>query len=106
MPAGATILGSGLGRDSTLALVEPTGSGARDTGFSGHSGVPTYVERQFDAFRAYYAFAPAGELMLEYTVRLNTEGQFNMPASRAQVMYNPDIHAEWPNAPVRVGPAP
>lgn len=106
VPAGATILGSGLGRDSTLALVEPTGSGARDTGFSGHSGVPTYVERQFDAFRAYYAFAPAGELMLEYTVRLNTEGQFNMPASRAQVMYNPDIHAEWPNAPVRVGPAP
>lgn len=96
VPAGASILGSGLGRDSALASAESSDAGQW----------PTYVERQFDAFRAYYAFAPAGEVVLEYTVRLNTEGQFHLPASRAQVMYNPDVHAEWPNAPIRVGPAP
>ncbi|WP_394060136.1 alpha-2-macroglobulin [Alcaligenes sp. WGS1538] len=88
IPAGATILGSGLGRDSALAT-----EGERNEGVAW----PAFVERRFDGYRAYYERFPEGTTTVEYTVRLNTVGQFVLPATRVEALYEPDVFAVWPN---------
>jgi uncharacterized protein YfaS (alpha-2-macroglobulin family) len=35
-------------------------------------------------------------------MRLNTPGQFNLPATRVEAMYAPAIRASVPNAPVTI----
>ncbi|MCB1748635.1 MAG: hypothetical protein KDK06_15760 [Gammaproteobacteria bacterium] len=93
VPAGATILGSGLGGDSAIAT-----RGERRTG----RVEAAYEERRFDAFRAYYAFVPAGRWTLEYTLRLDNPGTFVLPATRVEAMYAPEMFGELPNAPLTV----
>jgi len=93
VPGGATILGSGLGRDSLVAAL-----GERLEG----RGWPAYEERSFEAFRSYYEYLPKGSVKMEYTVRLNNPGHFQLPPSRVEALYAPDMHGEAPNAPVRV----
>ncbi|MDO4682631.1 MAG: MG2 domain-containing protein [Lautropia sp.] len=93
VPAGATILGSGLGRDSALA------SGDESTGGVGWLA---YEERGHDAFRRYFEWLPAGESHVEYTIRLNQTGRFLLPPSRVEALYAPDRFGESPNAPVMV----
>lgn len=88
VPAGATILGSGLGRDSSIATQTEA-----DTGWYG----PSFIERSFDSYRAYYEYLPAGASTIEYTVRLNSVGQFQLPATRMEAMYQPDVFGELPN---------
>ena len=88
IPAGASILGSGLGRDSTIET--RTEGGAQ--GIS-----PTYVERGFDGYRAYYEYLPQGATVVDYTVRLNTAGRFNMPPSRVEALYQPDVYGVLPH---------
>ncbi|MFV9474605.1 alpha-2-macroglobulin family protein [Advenella sp. RU8] len=88
VPAGATILGSGLGRDSLISTV-----GEKNDYWDG----PSFVERQADVYRAYYQYLPAGESVVEYTVRLNTPGQFVLPPTRAEAMYAPHVYGELPN---------
>lgn len=95
VPAGASVLGTGLGRDSTIP-----GGGEKRTG----AVWPAFEERGFDAFRAYYEFVPKGKWRVEYTVRLNNAGQFNLPASRVEAMYAPEMFGEIPNAALKVGP--
>ena len=90
IPAGATILGSGLGRDSAMA----TEGEER----SGHWA--SFVERRFDGYRAYYERFEEGTTEVSYTVRLNTVGQFVLPATRAEALYEPDVFALWPNEQV------
>ena len=63
---------------------------------------PTYEERAFDAFRAYYAYVPKGRWSVEYTVRLNNAGDFSLPATRIEAMYAPEMFGESPNANVQV----
>lgn len=87
IPAGATILGSGLGGDSGLLT-----SGEKQKNWQR----PAFEERAFDGFRAYYAYVPKGKFSLEYTVRLNHAGQFQMPASRVEAMYAPELFGEMP----------
>ena len=94
IPTGASILGTGLGGDSALLA-----SGARETG----NAWPVYQERKFDAYRAYYRYVPKGKFSLEYTIRLNTEGQFNLPPTRVEAMYAPEMFGEVPIAPLTVG---
>ncbi len=94
IPGGATVLGSGLGRDSALATAGQRSAGA----------APVFEERGFDAYKAYYDYVPQGRFKLEYTVRLNTPGQFAIPPSRVEAMYAPEIFATLPNAPLVVGP--
>ena len=65
IPAGATILGSGLGGQSRLLT-----RGERRGGW----GWLAYEERRFDGFRAYYELVPKGHWSVEYTVR------FEIPA--------------------------
>ena len=94
VPGGATILGSGLGRDSAIAT---QGEKAR-TG----PGWPAFEERSFESFRSYYEYLPKGTVKMEYTVRLNNAGDFALPPSRVEAMYAPEMFGESPNARVKV----
>jgi uncharacterized protein YfaS (alpha-2-macroglobulin family) len=95
LPAGATVLGSGLARDSALAT-----RGERREG----AAWPTYEERTADAWRAYYEFLPRGRHVVEYTLRLNHAGRFGLPPTRVEAMYAPDSHGETPNPAWDVAP--
>ena len=93
IPAGAKILGSGLGRDSQIAT-----SGEKKTG----AGWPAFEERSFEAFRSYYEYLPKGVVKMQYTVRLNNVGDFALPPSRVEAMYAPEMFGEVPNTRVSV----
>ena len=93
IPAGATILGSGLGRDSQIAT-----QGEKRAG----SAWPAFEERSFEAFRSYYEYLPKGLTRIEYTLRLNNVGDFALPPSRAEALYAPEVFGETPNARIRV----
>ncbi len=95
VPAGAAILGTGLGRDSQILA-----GGEKKQGWVW----PAYEERKFDSFRAYYRFVPKGKWTLEYTLRLNNPGEFLLPETRVEALYSPEMFGEVPNARVMVGP--
>lgn len=94
VPGGATILGSGLGRDSSLATADEDQDGAW----------PVFIERAFDGYRAYFDYLPKGSHVVEYTMRLNNPGRFQMPPTRVEAMYAPETFGELPNAMVEVAP--
>lgn len=86
---GASVLGSGLGRD-TRAL---------DVKTADERGVwPVFEERKFDAFHAYFDFVPKGKWVVEYNVRLNNPGDFQLPPTRVEALYLPEMFGELPNA--------
>jgi len=93
IPAGAAILGTGLGRDSSLST--------RDEKSEGWVW-PAFEERSFEAFRAYYEFVPKGKWVAEYSVRLNSSGDFNLPPTRVEALYSPEMFGEIPNETVSV----
>ena len=94
VPGGATLLGKGLGRDSSLLTQGERGPQGR--------AWLAYEERRQDAFRAYYQFVPKGSWTVEYTVRLNNPGRFVLPPTHVEALYAPEIFADYPNAPVEV----
>ena len=93
LPGGGTILGSGLARDSEIAS-----SGERQEG----RGWLAYEERAHEAYRAYYQFLPKGESRIEYTLRLNNAGRFQLPPTRVEALYAPEVYGASPNAAVGV----
>ena len=95
VPAGSAILGSGLGKDSQILS-----GGEQKRGFVW----PAFEERGFDAFHAYYRFVPKGTWVVEYTVRLNNPGRFELPPTRVEAMYAPEMFGEAPNGAVTVNP--
>jgi uncharacterized protein YfaS (alpha-2-macroglobulin family) len=95
VPGGATLLGSGLGRDSTIATSTEKREGSAWT---------AYEERSFEAFRSYYEYLPRGKHVVEYTVRLNNPGKFALPPTRVEAMYAPESFGELPNAALEVAP--
>ena len=95
IPSGALILGNGLGRDSKIMTQDEKRQGWV---------WPAYEERTFEVFRAYYEAVPKGTWLVEYTVRLNNEGDFDLPATRVEAMYAPEMFGEIPNAKVQVRP--
>jgi hypothetical protein len=95
IPAGATILGRGLGGDSRVL-----GSGEERRGFVW----PAFEERTFEVFRAYYRLVPKGTWVVEYTLRLNNAGRFELPPTRVEAMYAPEMFGMIPNAAVTVSP--
>jgi uncharacterized protein YfaS (alpha-2-macroglobulin family) len=92
VPAGTTILGSGLGRDSAIVT-----EGER------RGSWPVYDERSFEAYRAYYDYLPKGKLVTEYTIRFNNEGTFHLPTTRVEALYAPEMFGEVPNHAMSVG---
>lgn len=104
IPAGATILGSGLGRDSAIATRDETPDG-HDAPWQDEG--PAFIERGQDSYRAYWAYLPAGSATVSYTLRLNQVGEFALPATRVEALYAPDIAGELPNPRVSIrGPQP
>jgi uncharacterized protein YfaS (alpha-2-macroglobulin family) len=95
VPAGATVLGSGLARDSAVAT---SGESAEGSG----RALVAFDERGFESFRRYFEFLPRGRHVVEYTVRLNQPGRFGLPPSRAEAMYAPEVYGELPIAPLEV----
>ncbi len=97
VPAGASILGGGLGRDSIIST-----QGERQRG----NAWPAFEERSFEAYRSYYRFLPKGSVQLQYTMRLNNVGDFAVPPTRVEALYAPEVFGEAPNARIRVESAP
>ncbi|HSR50105.1 MAG TPA: alpha-2-macroglobulin family protein [Acidobacteriota bacterium] len=95
IPAGSVVLGGGLGRDSALLT-----QGERDRG----RAWKTFEERSFRHYRAYYGYFPKGTVTLEYTLRLNQAGTFDLPPTRTEAMYSPEMYGELPNTPWTVDP--
>jgi uncharacterized protein YfaS (alpha-2-macroglobulin family) len=95
IPSGALILGSGLGRDAGSLT-----QGEKQAGWAW----PTFIERTHEAYRAYYQFVPKGKFRIEYTVRLNNPGRFDLPSTRVEALYAPEMFGELPNQAVAVKP--
>ncbi|MGH8563306.1 MAG: MG2 domain-containing protein [Gammaproteobacteria bacterium] len=95
IPAGATILGTGLGLDSQLMS-----TGERREG----EVYPAFEERTFDSFRAYYEYVPKGKWTVEYTLRLNNAGEFQLPETRVEALYAPEMFGALPNATLSIAP--
>jgi len=93
VPAGSSILGTGLGRDSALLT--------RDEKSAGWVW-PTFEERSFEAFRAYYEYVPKGKWTVEYTLRLNNQGSFQLPETRVEALYSPELFGMLPNGKMEV----
>jgi uncharacterized protein YfaS (alpha-2-macroglobulin family) len=99
IPAGASHLGTGLARDSQIAT---SGENLNNENYLW----PAFVERPFDGYRAYYDYIPKGTFEVEYTIRLNQAGTFQLPATRVEALYEPEMFGESPNAPFAVQPQP
>jgi hypothetical protein len=95
IPAGASHLGTGLARDSQMEA----GATAEQQERS-----PTFVERSFEAFRAYYEWVPKGRFSVDYVIRLNQTGRFNLPPTRLEALYAPETFGELPNEPLEIVP--
>jgi hypothetical protein len=95
VPAGAAILGTGLGRDSRL--LSP-GEDHRQRIW------PVYAERSFEAFRTYYEVMPKGTWTVDYALRLNQPGAFSLPPTRVEALYAPEVFGESPNSQLEVQP--
>jgi uncharacterized protein YfaS (alpha-2-macroglobulin family) len=95
VPAGASLLGSGLGRDSAIATRTERREG---------NAWPAYEERSFEVFRSYYGYLPRGKNVLEYTLRLGNAGRFLLPPTRVEALYAPENFGALPNAPLEVVP--
>lgn len=91
IPAGASILGGGLGRDSAI-----------DAAPAGGGDYADYVERRFSGYRAYYSYVPRGKLKTEYTLRVNTPGVYKLPPTRVEALYAPDVFGMSPNPAFKV----
>jgi uncharacterized protein YfaS (alpha-2-macroglobulin family) len=102
LPAGASHLGTGLRRDSAIATAGENSAAAN--GDDNDYYWPDFIERPFDAFRAYYRFIPKGTFEVEYTIRLNQAGVFQLPTTRVEALYEPEMLGEIPNAPFEVAP--
>ncbi len=97
IPAGATILGSGLGRDSQLLT---QGESSEGDGW----GCPcrAFTERTQLGYRDYFQYLPKGKLEIEYTLRFNQDGVFAIPPTHVEAMYAPETFAELPHETLRV----
>ena len=91
VPTGGLVLGG------TARSAAPLGS------TSAADNAPTWVERGQGWWRGYFNWLPAGKHTLEYRVRLNSAGRFQLPATRVEAMYAPDVFGATPNRALEVG---
>jgi uncharacterized protein YfaS (alpha-2-macroglobulin family) len=91
IPAGSSILSGGLRSPISATMSE------KNSDISS-----TFEERSFDSYKQYYEYFPEGEFTLEYTIRLNQTGSFEMPQTRIEAMYSPDMYGEFPNKTIRI----
>lgn len=94
VPSGATILGSELGRD----MANPASS----VSAASNDYPPSFVERAGHEYRAYFQYLPAGRVKLAYAVRLNSPGEFGLPPTRVEALYQPGVYGVQPNPAMTV----
>ena len=63
-----------------------------------------YTERTFAAFLTYYEYVPKGSWTVEYTLRLNQSGIFNLPPTGIEALYAPEVRADLSNAVWEIEP--
>ena len=95
VPAGSTILGSGLGRDSTMLTKKE-----KEKGWASE----VFRERTFEGLKVYFDYVWKGKFTVEYTLRLNNEGTFNLPQTRVEALYSPEMFGEIPNRTMEITP--
>ena len=100
LPPGATVLGSGLARDTTIVAAPAAAAAQRNE----NRPTPTFIEREAAAVHAYFERLSPGRQVFEYVMRLNQPGEFRLPPSRVEAMYAPDVFGEAPNAVLSVKP--
>lgn len=96
IPAGSTILGGGLGRDSSLL--------SSQKGVEKGWAWEAYRERAFEGLRTYFEYVPKGSWTVEYVLRLNNAGTFVLPETRVEALYAPEMFGLLPNKPVVIEP--
>jgi uncharacterized protein YfaS (alpha-2-macroglobulin family) len=94
IPAGSSVI-SGGGTQSRILAEKADGD---------EGAWPSYIERGFDSWRAYFEWMPQGRTSIEYIVRINNVGRFQMSPTRVEAMYSPEIHGALPNQAVVVAP--
>ncbi|QWR76170.1 alpha-2-macroglobulin family protein [Candidatus Magnetomonas plexicatena] len=95
IPAGSSILGSGLKRSSAML------SSANNVTTLGYAD-EVYRENSFEGLKAYYRYVPKSKFSVSYTVRFNNEGTFMLPESRVEALYAPEMFGEIPNKQVEI----
>ncbi len=100
IPAGASLLGRGLDRDS--ALLDNKGLGTASWANSWHS--PDFAEYLQDSYRGYYSRVDKGSFGVAYVVRLNQAGTFRLPPTRVEAMYAPEMFGLLPNDDMVIKP--
>ncbi|MEK8053211.1 MG2 domain-containing protein [Ideonella sp. DXS22W] len=101
IPPGATVLGSGLGGQAELNLTRDAQRGWQLPDGSWQIP-PAYLERGSSHLRAYYRYLWGEAGTLRYQLRLNNAGQFALPPTRFEAMYEPDQRAVLPQPPLEV----
>jgi len=97
IPAGASQVGVGLAGESQIAT-------ATENQHNQSYTWPSFIERGFANFRAYYDYVAKGKFEIEYTIRLNQPGTFQLPPTRVEALYEPEMLGELPNAAFTVTP--
>ncbi len=89
---------------SWIAVDDPVPAGASHLGGMPDDGAtePSFVERSFASWRGYWAYVPAGRFTATYSIRLNQAGTFELPPTRVEALYQPDLFGEFPNPPMEV----
>lgn len=88
LPPGGIVLGSGLGQND---------SEENDSGSWG-----PFEERKYHEFVVTFVHLYKGDQVYRYKLRLNQSGDFTLPATRIEAMYDTDVFAEVPNTPWKV----
>ena len=96
VPAGASILGTGLGRDSQVADQRR----GKKRCMCGRPMKSDPLKRSGLTIE----YVPKGKWSVEYTVRLNQSGAFQLPPTRVEALYFPEMMGEIPNFPFEVEP--
>lgn len=70
---------------------------------SGSSWI-TFSKKLYDSYRAYFEEVTPGTFGASYVMRLNTAGAYQLPNSRTEAMYAPEVFAEFPLATFVIEP--
>jgi alpha-2-macroglobulin len=92
---GATVLGNGLKGQAKVETADARRGYRNEDG--SYEAWPSYVERTFTHVRAYYEYLWNDPMTLTYQVRINNAGQFKMPPTQLEAMYDPTTFANLPN---------
>ncbi len=101
-----TLTISGLSSATWVAVNDPMPAGARTIGGVEQSNNTrwdlAFVESAFDAQRIYFRASSEGTVTLSYVMQLNNPGEFQLPPTRVEAMYQPEMFGETPNPPIAV----